>query len=136
MNTISKAILCVDDERIILDSLKSQISREFEGEFLVEVAESAEEGMEVIEEMVDDGIKVMIIISDWLMPGMKGDDFLIEVHEHYPEIVKLMLTGEVDERSLDKALREANLYKVISKPWDKEELIETLKSAMATAIEF
>ena len=125
-----KAILCIDDERIILDSLKSQISREFEGDFTIEVAESADEGMEVIEEMVEDGVRVFIIVSDWLMPGMKGDEFLIGVHQRFPEIVKVMLTGQADEKALERAFKEANLYKVIKKPWEKDELIGVIKSGL------
>tara|TARA_Y100001949_G_C15791636_1_gene245243 strand:- start:19 stop:417 length:399 start_codon:yes stop_codon:yes gene_type:complete len=125
-----KAILCIDDERIILDSLKSQISREFEGDFTIEVAESADEGMEVIEEMVEDGVRVLIIVSDWLMPGMKGDEFLIGVHQRFPEIVKVMLTGQADEKALERAFKEANLYKVIKKPWEKDELIGVIKSGL------
>ena len=125
-----KAILCIDDERIILDSLKSQISREFEGDFTIEVAESADEGMEVIEEMVEDGVRVLIIVSDWLMPGMKGDEFLIGVHQRFPEIVKVMLTGQADEKALERAFEEANLYKVIKKPWEKDELIGVIKSGL------
>ena len=104
-----KAILCIDDERIILDSLKTQISREFNGEFTIEVAESADEGMEVIEEMVEDGVRVLIIVSDWLMPGMKGDEFLIGVHQRFPEIVKVMLTGQAEEQALERAFNEANV---------------------------
>ena len=125
-----KAILCIDDERIILDSLKSQISREFEGDFTIEVAESADEGMEVIEEMVEDGVRVLIIVSDWLMPGMKGDEFLIGVHQRFSEIVKVMLTGQADEKALERAFKEANLYKVIKKPWEKDELIGVIKSGL------
>ncbi|WP_258097502.1 response regulator [Marinoscillum pacificum] len=125
-----KAILCIDDERIILDSLKTQISREFNGEFTIEVAESADEGMEVIEEMVEDGVRVLIIVSDWLMPGMKGDEFLIGVHQRFPEIVKVMLTGQAEEQALERAFNEANLYKVIKKPWEKEELIGVIKSGL------
>lgn len=125
-----KAILCIDDERIILNSLKTQISREFNGEFTIEVAESADEGMEVIEEMVEDGVRVLIIVSDWLMPGMKGDEFLIGVHQRFPEIVKVMLTGQAEEQALERAFNEANLYKVIKKPWEKEELIGVIKSGL------
>lgn len=130
MNSINKAILCIDDERIILDSIKSQLRGELGPDYYVEVAENANEGFEVIEEMMEDGVQVLIIVSDWLMPGMKGDEFLAQVHKRFPKIVKVMLTGQAEEAALQKARREANLYKVLRKPWDKKELIETIRKGL------
>ncbi len=130
MENQEKAILCIDDERIILDSIKSQLRSELGSGFSVEVAENANEGLEVIEEMIEDGVKVLVIVSDWLMPGMKGDEFLVQVHQKFPEIVKVMLTGQADETAVDRAFREANLYKVLSKPWEKAELVGTIKSGL------
>lgn len=130
MNTIDKAILCIDDERIILDSLKAQLRGELGNEFNIEIAENASEGFEVIEEMMEDQIKLLIIVSDWMMPGMKGDEFLSKVHQSYPKIIKILLTGQADEDAIERVYREANLYKVINKPWQKKDLIETLKSGL------
>lgn len=130
INQTEKAILCIDDEKIILDSIKSQLQGELSRNYAVEVAENADEGLEVIEEMVADGVKVLIIVSDWLMPGMKGDEFLIKVHKMYPKIVKVMLTGQAEEAALDRAYKEANLYKVIKKPWEKEDLIDTIRKGL------
>jgi len=87
---IKKAIVCVDDENIILDSLGEQIENMFGGEFLYEYAENAEEGMEVLEELTNDDISLVVIVSDWLMPGKKGDEFLISVHKKFPKIIKIM----------------------------------------------
>lgn len=91
-----KAIVCVDDESIILDSLGEQIKNIFGDEYLYESAENAEEGLEVIDELMEEAVDVLVIVSDWLMPGKKGDDFLIEVHKKFPNIVKVMLTGQAD----------------------------------------
>lgn len=134
MSVSEKAILCIDDEKIILDSIKSQLRGELGDEYNVEIAENAEEGLEVIQEMVEDGVSVLIIVSDWLMPGMKGDEFLINVHKMYPEIVKVMLTGQVEEEAVDRAYKHANLYKVIRKPWDRDDLISTIKNGLSMKI--
>lgn len=125
-----KAILCVDDEKIILDSLKSQIKRKFKDTFMCEVASDAVEAFEVIDELCDDGINVLVIVSDWLMPGVKGDEFLVRVHKEHPNIVKLMLTGQADRRAIENAKNNANLYRCINKPWTEEELYSTLQSAL------
>ncbi len=125
-----KAILCVDDESIILESLKEQIENRMGNEYIYETAESAEEGLEVIEELVAEGAEVLIIVSDWLMPGIKGDEFLIEVHKKFPGIVKVMLTGQAQEEAIQNARKNANLHACLSKPWKEDELIDTIKAGL------
>ncbi|MDM8526855.1 response regulator [Anaerolineales bacterium HSG24] len=128
---VKKAILCVDDEEIILTSLRDQIKNHFGDTYMYEMAESADEALEVIEELDEDQIEILIIVSDWLMPNMKGDEFLIRVHEKFPRIVKVMLTGQADEIAIERAKKHANLYSYITKPWDESELINTLKAGLS-----
>ncbi len=125
-----KAILCVDDEKIVLDSLKSQIKNHFGNRYTYEFAQSVEEAWEVIDEFVDEGTEILIIVSDWLMPDIKGDQFLIEVHQKYPKIVKVMLTGQADQAAIERAETQADLYRYLSKPWTEDELIDTIRSGM------
>jgi CheY-like chemotaxis protein len=123
-------ILCVDDEVVVLDSLKTQLKSAFQDRYLYEVAESADEALEVIDELDEDGIPVIVIVSDWLMPGLKGDEFLIQVHHKYPNVVKILLTGQADEVAIERAKQNANLHRCLSKPWTKDELIETIEAGL------
>ncbi len=116
---------------MILKSLEMELQEAFGDTYLYELAESADEALEIIESLNDDGLQIIIIISDWLMPGMKGDEFLIAVHRKYPNTIKLMLTGQAAEEAIERAKKYANLYHCFSKPWDSRELIETLQSAVA-----
>ncbi len=125
------AILCVDDEAMILKSLEIELQAAFGRNYLYELAESAEEALEIMEELNEEGLQLVIIISDWLMPGMKGDEFLIHAHKNYPYIIKIMLTGQAPEEVIKRAKECANLYCCFSKPWDSGELIETIQSAIA-----
>jgi CheY-like chemotaxis protein len=124
------AILCVDDEPVILDSLKAQLKAAFGDNYLYEMAESAEEALELLEELQEEDLEIVIIVSDWLMPGMKGDELLIQVHQKYPQIVKIMLTGQADPESIQRATELANLHCCLYKPWSEEELIKTINSAL------
>jgi CheY-like chemotaxis protein len=126
----NKTILCVDDEIVILETLVEQLEKHLGSEYTYETAETAEEGLELIEELVDDNIDIIIIVSDWLMPGMKGDEFLIKVHQQYPDIVKILLTGQADEESILNAKSSANLHACLFKPWSEEELIRTIQSGL------
>lgn len=123
-------ILCVDDEKVILDSLKIQLKKEFKDSYIYEAAESGDEALEIIEELLEEQVDILVIVSDWLMPGMKGDDFLIEVHKRFPNIVKIMLTGQADKSAIEKAKQYANLHCCLYKPWNNEELIEKIKSGL------
>ena len=125
------AILCVDDETGILVNLKEQLKRCFGNHYIYEVAQSAEEGWGVIDELMSEDIKLLVIVSDWLMPGVKGDEFLAQVHQKFPEIVMVMLTGQADEKAIERARRDANLYACIQKPWAEEELKQVISSALA-----
>jgi CheY-like chemotaxis protein len=123
-------ILCVDDERVVLQSLKTQLKQAFKDDYLYEVAEDADEALEVISEFNQEEIDIILIVSDWLMPGMKGDELLIRIHEQFPNIIKIMLTGQADKLAVERAIKQANLHCCLHKPWSEEELIETIKSAL------
>jgi CheY-like chemotaxis protein len=125
-----KAILFVDDEQLILQSLKAQIKKHFGDRYLYEFAESGDEAWEVIEELHEDGRHILMIVSDWLMPNMRGDELLIQVHRKFPNIVNVMLTGQADEAAIARTRTHANLHCCLFKPWDEHELIETLKTGL------
>ncbi|MGB3512703.1 MAG: response regulator [Microcoleaceae cyanobacterium] len=123
------AIICVDDELSILKSLEIELIEAFEDKYIYEFAETAEEALEIIEELEGEGIAIFIVVSDWLMPGIKGDEFLIQVHSKYPEVIKVLLTGQADEESIEKVKKEANLYRYFTKPWNRQELVAMIENA-------
>ncbi len=124
------AIICVDDEAVILESLKKQLKRHFGNSLIYEIAESAEEAWEIIEELNMDSVDIIAIVSDWLMPGMKGDEFLIQIHQRFPKVIKVMLTGQADKDAVERAKKEANIHACLYKPWTESELIDIIKTAV------
>lgn len=125
-----EAILCVDDEQMILLSLREQIVRHFGDRYLCELASNVSEAWEVIEELYDEGVRILIIISDWLMPGIRGDEFLIQVHQRFPEIMTVMLTGQADASAIARTRQQAKLHACLAKPWTERELIKTIRTAI------
>ena len=123
-------ILCVDDERVILDGLQAQLGRQFGQEYEIEVAESAEESLELIEDLLAQGKELPLIISDEVMPDIKGPELLARVHVLAPHTHKILLTGHSDIEAITKAVNRANLYRYISKPWDGSDLILTIREAL------
>ncbi len=105
-------ILLVDDEKTVLDSLSEQLRRLYpEGEIECEVAESAAEAWELLRELADDNVAVLVVVSDWLMPGQRGDEFLREVRAAYPHIGRVMLTGQADPAALERARTAGVVHK-------------------------
>ncbi len=128
----NSAILCVDDEAVILRSLRDQINKYFGNQHLCEIAESVEEAWEVIDELNEEDVKILIIISDWLMPGVKGDEFLIELNRRFPKIVTVLLSGQVDESAVDRIYKNTPLHAYLAKPWNEEELMNVIRTGLET----
>jgi CheY-like chemotaxis protein len=125
------AILCVDDEKLVLDSLRIQLSRHFSSRHQLEFAQDAKEGLDVIGDLADDGIKTVLVISDWMMPGMKGDEFLETVKKHYPEMNTMILTGQANEEKLEELKTSGVTNMVLHKPWREEELVKTINMLLS-----
>lgn len=123
MEIKKQVIIGVDDEQMILNSLSTQLNRSFGDKYEYEFAESAEEALELIEELIEDGYEVIMIITDQIMPGKMGDEFLVEIHHKYPWIVKLLLTGQAGLESAINAINNANLFRYVTKPWDENDLL-------------
>lgn len=125
-----KVIICINDEAIILESLREQLEKHFGDAYHYEVAESAEEAFEIINDLEDEEMDIAIIVCDWLMPGMKGDEFLLRIDLKYPRVVKVLLTGQADQKSVDKLEELADQFTLVPKPWNKDELINIINSGL------
>lgn len=128
MNRI--AIVCVDDEEIILSSLGNQLKRSLGGNYDIELVSSAEEALFLCTELEAGGIPIALVISDQRMPRMAGDEFLIKLHATHPKTIKILLTGQADGDSVGNIVNAAALYRYIAKPWDETDLILTVKEAL------
>ncbi|MFM9265724.1 PAS domain S-box protein [Tychonema sp. BBK16] len=123
-------IICVDDEPIILESLKIELKKALGEEHLLETAEGGEDALELVEELLAEGREIVAVISDYLMPNIKGDELLKQIHRISPKTIKIMLTGQADLEAVANTIKHAKLYRYIAKPWQPEDLKLTLKEAL------
>jgi DNA-binding NtrC family response regulator len=121
------AFVLVDDDKIVLDSLRDQLRRAFGDDYVYDVSGNVEEAWEVIDELHEDGLRTVVVVSDWLMPGVRGDVFLEDLRQRFPEIVRILLTGQADE---DAIARARNIASVFYKPWDIQVLASTIRTAL------
>ncbi len=105
--------LVIDDEPDILDA----IGRLFKREYDVLTARSVDEAWALIE-----AYEVQVVMTDQRMPGMSGIDFLVELRETHPHIVRVLFTGYSNIADVIDAINEGHVYRYISKPWKPAEL--------------
>ena len=123
-------IICVDDEKAILDSLRIELEAAFGDQYLIELAQDGEEALEVISELLEDKYEIAVVVSDYIMPDMKGDELLRRVHEICPKTLKIMLTGQADLEAVGNAIKYTKLYRYIAKHWQSQDLSLTVKEAV------
>ena len=123
-------ILCVDDELIVLKSLQRELNQAFHDSYLIEIAQSGADALDVFNELIEEGYTIPVVLSDHIMPEMKGDEFMIRLHEIAPKTLKILLTGQADIAAVTNAVNHANLYQYISKPWEPTHLRLTITEAI------
>jgi DNA-binding NtrC family response regulator len=126
-----EAIVCVDDESIILMTLKKELSQYFRDRFEYGIALNAVDAEALIDELMGEGVKVILIISDWLMPGIKGDEFIKKMYKKYPTIKCILLTGHATNDVIESVKEEANLIDCFFKPWNKQQLFSCIEEAVS-----
>jgi response regulator RpfG family c-di-GMP phosphodiesterase len=115
-------ILCVDDEARIVEGLALLLRRDYQ----VHTALSGEDGLKKLKEIGE----AAVVISDMRMPGMDGATFLKRVMRSYPEVTRILLTGETGRDAAVAAVNEGQIYRFLTKPCTPEQLKAAVESAV------
>ncbi len=115
-------ILLVDDDPFLLRSLSRALRNE---PYTIYTARTADESVSILK-----AHPVSLVISDERMPGMSGTKFLAWVAEHFPEIPRIMLTGNSDQQTRRQAIEQGALFRFFSKPCDSDKLAEAIRQAL------
>jgi len=114
-------ILFVDDEVNILKALQRLLRSE---DMTVLSASRGQEALDLLEKT-----PAQVVISDQRMPEMSGVDLLSQVRERWPDIVRMMLTGYTEIDVAVEAINRGEIYRLITKPWNDDELRATIRQA-------
>lgn len=123
----SQVVLLVDDEEMVVTSIKSFLT--LETEYEVVAFTSPKEALEYVKEN-----KVDLVISDYLMPEIDGIQFLAQIKEIQPEATRVLLTGYADKENAIKAINDVGLYQYIEKPWENEDLKLIIRNGLEKRI--
>jgi putative nucleotidyltransferase with HDIG domain len=116
-------ILFVDDEQNILNAMKRLF---MEDDMKILTATSGDEALDILKKN-----DIAAIISDNLMPGMNGIEFLLKAKALSPDAVRIMLTGCNDIQSAINAINRGEVYKFITKPWNNDEIRNVVFEAVS-----
>lgn len=122
MNPAPASLLLVDDEANILAALR-RLFRPLG--YSVHTAENGAAGLAILEsEPID------LVISDMRMPHMDGAQFLAQVAQRWPQVVRILLTGYADLNSTIAAINQGQIYSYFSKPWEDNEIKLAVQHAL------
>ena len=115
-------VLLVDDDPNILRAL----IRSFRNEpFQMFTAHSAEEAIDILKRT-----RVDVVVSDESMPGISGTEMLVWVAKHFPEIPRVIITGNPTFPGIQNAVNNAGVYKYLTKPVQHHELATVIHDAI------
>lgn len=115
-------ILLVDDDAGVLAALRRVFQRE---NYQMHFARSGDEGLKVLSKH-----SIHLVISDFMMPGMNGSEFLSQVRERWPDTIRIMLTGHGHTEAVMGSVRDGAVYRFILKPWNDDDLRLTIALAL------
>jgi len=116
-----RVLLVIDDEPNVLSALRRALRKT---DFRVLTASRAQEGFDLLARN-----PVGVVLCDQRMVEMTGTEFLRRVRDLHPEAVRIVLSGYTDLNSVIDAVNRGSIYKFVSKPWDDETLIDSLRDA-------
>lgn len=119
--TVLPIVLVIDDELRSQEALRRVLSEEFE----VLCASAPPEAEALLESEM-----VHAILCDQRMPGGNGVDFLKTVRDRWPDPVRMIISGFTDSEDIIAGINEAGIYQYITKPWDPDQLLATVKGAV------
>ena len=119
---MKEKVLLVDDDAMVLAGLKRQLRNRFS----VDTALSGEEALKRVEE----NGPYAVIVSDYMMPGMNGIEFLSYVKKSEPDTVRMMLTGTADMPTAIRAVNEGSIFQFHPKPCPADTLCQAIQSAI------
>jgi len=122
METTRHTILCVDDEQNILNALKRLLRKE---NYRLLTANGGRAGLDILAEN-----EVHVVVSDQRMPEMNGTEFLKQVRQAYPGVLRIILTGYTDVDTISEAINEGHIYKFFLKPWNDQNLKLEIRQAL------
>jgi response regulator RpfG family c-di-GMP phosphodiesterase len=122
MPTMAEKVLLIDDDERVLHAYHRVLRRQFP----LEVAMGGEQALQALEQHGP----FAVIVADMRMPGMSGLDVLEEAVKLAPDAVRIMLTGNQDQKTAMDAVNRGHVFRFLSKPCETAQLAEAIQAGL------
>ena len=128
-------ILLLEDEADVRTALERDLEP-FWSKIRYEVAQDVPDAWAAIDDILSDGDKLALVLSDHRLPGESGVDFLVELthDERFSSTRTVLVTGQADQDDTIKAVNEASLDYYIAKPWDPQKLVAVVREQLTNYV--
>lgn len=120
------AVLIVDDEEMVLTSIRAFLK--LETDYEVHGFTDPEQALRFLESHPVD-----VAVADYVMPKMNGIQFLARAKQLQPEATRILLTGYADKQSAIQAINEVGLFHYLEKPWENAQLLLVIQNGIERA---
>lgn len=135
MRAQRKMVLCIDDNVEVLKSLRSQLRRSLVKDVRILLAEGSEDALKTLEAINLSQTDMLLIVSDWLMPNLNGEELIRLIEARWGPIMTIVLSGHITPEAKSRLTELDQVLTVMSKPWNGEDLASLIKRSFITISE-
>ena len=129
-NRQRKMILCIDDNLEVLKSLRFQLRQTLMRDIRILLAEGSEDALSTLDALDLSRNDLLLIVSDWLMPNINGEDLINLIENRWGPITTIVLSGHITSEAQERLLSLQQVISVMSKPWDGEALTRLIAKSL------
>jgi response regulator RpfG family c-di-GMP phosphodiesterase len=122
LHTAAARILAVDDEEIVLVALRDTLRHQGYG---VVTAASPVQGLELLQRE-----RFAVVLTDQMMPGLTGLEFLAQAKAIQPEASRILITAVLNVSTVIEAINKAEIFRFILKPWQRDEFLNAIRAGV------
>ena len=125
-----KIILCIDDNIEVLKSLRLQLRQSLVKDIRIILAEGSEDALKTLEVLNLSRSDMLLIVSDWLMPNINGEDLIKLIEQRWGQIMTIVLSGHITPEAKERLSNLDQVISVMSKPWSGEALTQLITQSL------
>jgi len=114
-------VVIVDDEESILKELRILLGRTYK----VHVFANPEDAEDFVDKNAVD-----LVVSDEMMPEMRGSELLARIHKKYPDICNIVLSGQAEKDDIVRAVNEGHIFSFLYKPAERQQLMNVIAKGL------
>ena len=129
MSQINNAVICIDDDPMILQVLGFQLEKFIDASnTLIELYINPSKALADIKEFVFDEIEIIFVIVDYQMPEMSGATFIRSLKQSHPNLPCIMLSGQANSSQIEALEDDMLLEAFLHKPWEEIQISQIINN--------